>query len=415
VGTRRVVAVSLLIIFLSPLAAVAAEDAGPTFTLHSSDGKTFKGPLRELAWDWTVSLGGRDGVKLKGEDVLSLRRAAVALPPPPADDHLVLHNGDRVPFRGLHLVGERLHFRHALFGDKEASVGIGATALIWLTTPSSADSAESFRRELLSQTRKRDVVVLRNGDVLEGLLNKWEADHLEIEVDGKATTVKLPQVAAAALSTELADKSKPKGVLGKLVVGGDDAAAGTRLTLLEATSSDGRTLVGKTTWGAEVKLPLARAAALDLVGGRAVYLSELTPQRYDFTPFLGDAGPRWPLGRDAAADGGDLRLGGSVYDRGLGMHAQSRVAYALPADCRRFEALVGLDDRRGRRGSAQVQVLLDGKPAALGWDDDLTAARGPRRLSIPTAGAKTLTLVVDFGARGDVQAAVDWADARLVK
>jgi hypothetical protein len=402
---------------ISPAAARAEADDAPVFALRTADGRTARGPLLALGPGWSVQLGGKAPVKAAGDEVLSLRRAEGALPPPPDDQHLVLTNGDRVPFKGLRLAGERLHFRNALLADgkdAEASAALASVALIWLTAPASADSAETYRRELLSQTRKRDVVVLRNGDVLEGLLNKLEGDRLEIEVDRKPVTVKLPQAAVVAPSTELAEKPKPKGVQARLVLGGDDAAAGARLTLVEA-SSDGRTLTGKTAWGAAVKAPLARVAALDLTHGRALYLSELQPARYEFTPFLGETGPRWPLGRDGTPDGRDLRLGGSVYDRGLGMHTQSRATYDLPAGCRRFEALVGLDDRRGRRGAVKVQVLVDGKAADLGLDGELTAATGPRAVSVPLTGARTLTLVVDFGARGDVQGVVDWADARLVK
>ena len=70
--------------------------------------------------------------------------------------------------------------------------------------------------------------------------------------------------------------------------------------------------------------------------------------------------------RDGSAAGLDLRLAGSTYDKGIGLHSHSRLSYAVPRDCRRFEALVGLDDRAGRRGSGRIRVLADGKPLDLG-------------------------------------------------
>ena len=42
----------------------------------------------------------------------------------------------------------------------------------------------------MTEARKRDVVVLRNGDRVEGVLNKLDADKLEIEVDKKAVPIK---------------------------------------------------------------------------------------------------------------------------------------------------------------------------------------------------------------------------------
>ena len=79
-----------------------------------------------------------------------------------------------------------------------------------------------------------------------------------------------------------------------------------------------------------------------------------------------------------------------------------------------FEAAVGLDDRTGQGGSVRVRVLVDGIEKG-GNDTELTAATGPRAVRVDVAGAKELTLVVEFGSGGDVCDHVDWADARLVK
>jgi hypothetical protein len=385
------------------------------FTVRTADGKTLQGTLEELAADWTVRLGGDRGDRVAGADVLSIGRAGTALPEAPLDDHLILTNGDRVPFKKLTLDGEKVHFRHpALNEGKEAAISLGAVSLLWLTAPANTDRAERFRRALQTEARKRDVVVLRNGDRVEGVLNRIDADKLEIEVEKKTLSIKLPQVAVVALSTELAEKPKPKGVEGRLVVGGDDWTGGTRLTLRQATVRDG-VLTGETTWGAAVKVPVEKVAALDLAHGRAIYLSDLEAKDYESTPILGEEGPRWPLGRDGTADGFDLRLGGSTHDKGLGLHARSKVTYDLGGAYRRFEATVGLDDLRGRRGAVRVAVLVDGKAVKLERDGELTSAKGPLTLTVPLKDAKTLTLEVDFGGRGGVEGVVDWIDARLVK
>jgi hypothetical protein len=402
-------------LFLAGAAFSAEAEATPRFTVRTADGKTLQGPLDELSADWSLRLGGDRGGRVAGTDVLTLRRDNVAWPEAPLDDHLILTNGDRVPFRKLTLDGEKLHFRHPALGDgKEASVSLGTVAVIWLTAPSSTNRAEQFRRTLLTEARKRDVVVLRNGDRVEGVLNKLDADKLEIEVDKKMVPIKLPQVAVIALSTELAEKPKPKGTQGRLTLGGDDWTGGTRLTLRDAVLRDGA-LIGTTTWNAAVKVSLEKVIALDLAHGRAVYLSDLEPKEYESTPLLGEQGPRWPLGRDATADGFDLRLKGSPHDKGLGMHARSRVTYDMGSAYGRFEAVVGLDDLRGRRGGVRIAVLVDGKPIKLERDGELTMARGPLTLNVPIKNAKTLTLEVDFGARGGVEGVVDWIDARVVR
>ena len=73
----------------------------------------------------------------------------------------------------------------------------------------------------------------------------------------------------------------------------------------------------------------ARVVSLDLLQGAAVYLSELQPAKFEQTSYLGDGGVKWPLAIVAAVTGRDLRLNGSVYDLGLGMHSRSRATYAL--------------------------------------------------------------------------------------
>src|SRR5262249_38018985 len=118
---------------------------------------------------------------------------------------------------------------------------------------------------------------------------------------------------------------------------------------------------------------------------------------------------------EGAVGGGDLRLGGSTYDKGVGLHSESRLTYDVSGGFRRFEALVGLDEAAGPAGSVRVKVLLDGKPQDVGADKELTARDRPVPVRVDLAGARELTLVVELRRGGDLGGHVDWADARLVK
>jgi hypothetical protein len=157
---------------------------------------------------------------------------------------------------------------------------------------------------------------------------------------------------------------------------------------------------------------LSQIVALDLRQGCAVYLSDLKPGRYEHTSYLG---VRWPYVLDGSVAGNELRLGGSTYDKGIGMHSQSRLTFDLGGGYQWFEAWVGLDDRTGRKGSVQVQVLVDGKSQNLGAANELTGQDTPLPIRVSVAGARQLTLVVLFGRNGDVQDHVDWADAQLIR
>jgi hypothetical protein len=391
-------------------------DKAPTFLVEAADGTTARGPLHELKADWSVRVGDGEGTRVAGGDALSVRQAGRPLPAP-AERCLVLANGDRVPADDPpRLDGERVRFRSpGLFGDKEAELPLAALSVVWRAAPDSADVPERFLRRLHAAARKRDAVYLRNGDVLEGLLLGLDAGRAEVEVGKKSSAAPAAQVAAVALSTDGADALRPRRPYLRAVIAtpaGDRAAW---LSLASAACADGATLEGTTLFGARLRVPLGRVLSLDVCQGKAAYLSDLKPARVETAGLAGEKGGVWPPVADGSADGRDLRLGGSVYPKGLGLHPYTRVTYALGGRYRRFEAVVGLDDTTGRKGGARVRVLAEGRPLNAGLEGELTHRGGPVPVRASVVGVRELTLEVDFGAAAGVQAHVNWADARVVK
>ena len=171
-------------------------------------------------------------------------------------------------------------------------------------------------------------------------------------------------------------------------------------------------LLGKTLFGAAVDVPLSEIRALDVRQGPAVYLSDLSPESYQHTPFLNIS---WPLMKDASVVGRPLRLGPDTFDKGLGMHTQSRATYKLLGKYRWFEAVVGLDERTGAWAELRVKVMLDGKEQDLKAGPVRSLSDGPLTLRLDVRQAKELTLSIDYADFGDVQGHVNWADARLIK
>jgi len=111
-----------------------------------------------------------------------------------------------------------------------------------------------------------------------------------------------------------------------------------------------------------------------------------------------------------------IRIGNLSFDRGLGTHAHSDIAVAIPEGAKVFEAQVGIDnnhDTQGVRGSVTFGVLADGKeifrtPIVKGGD-----APVPVRVEIPE-GAKELVLNVAPTPDGVGHDQSDWADACFV-
>jgi hypothetical protein len=399
----------LSVALLTALATLAAEPATtpPVFLLHRADGSDVTGPLKNLGDDWSVGLGGAAPSLTEGSNVISLRRKDAPLPAPPTEAHIILANGDRLTGVARELTGERLTFRSNLAASPDLTVPLSAVAVLWLADPAGVEDGAVLRRRLLAEPRKRDVVWLRNGDAVEGTVTRLDKEGFHVDADGKHVTIEAAKVAYVAFSTLLMRSLAPKGPYGHLVL-----ADGSRLGIV-APQATSKVLTAKTLFGAEVKAPVDDIVGLDIRQGRAVYLSDLKPSSYKSTPY---GNVTWPYVLDGAVDQPGSRalvLAGSTYDKGLGLHSECRISYALAGGYRRFEALAGVDARSG--GGARLQVLVDGKPRDLGWPKDLTAKDAPLPVGLDVTGAKELTIVVEGGSGGYAQTRLNLADARLIR
>ncbi|MGW2718757.1 NPCBM/NEW2 domain-containing protein [Streptomyces sp. NPDC001492] len=116
-------------------------------------------------------------------------------------------------------------------------------------------------------------------------------------------------------------------------------------------------------------------------------------------------------GESAAGDGHPLTLGGVVYGKGLGVHAESAVEYYTGKACRTVTADVGVDDEKGANGTVAFEVWADGtKVASTGV---LTNAMPAQPLTADVTGAQVVRLVVTDGGDGIDSDHADWADAQL--
>jgi hypothetical protein len=378
------------------------------FVARRASGPPIAGVVARISADLALAFEGEPSATVAAGDLISLRRKDVALPPPPAGPHVVFANGDRLAGEVVAIENDKVRFRAMLGRDatpdntQEMSIPLSALAAIWFPAPGD-DSVSRWAGE----RRRRDVVLAKNGDTRTGTLKemKSSAGPLVLNEEGKETRLDPGQLVAIAMNTELARTLRPRGTYARLVL-----ANGGRLGVLEPTAGS-LALSAKTLFGETMKVGLDQVVSMDVRQGKAVYLSDLKPKAYEHRPFLG---VRWPYEMDRCVAGGGMRLGGSSYDKGIGLHSESRLTFTLNGEYRRFEALVGLDDRSGRGGRAIVRVLVDGKPKDIG-EPEVTSAAAPRLIEVDIAGGKKLTLVVEFGAGGDVCDNVDWADARVIK
>ncbi|WP_442817823.1 NPCBM/NEW2 domain-containing protein [Streptomyces sp. NBC_01591] len=116
-------------------------------------------------------------------------------------------------------------------------------------------------------------------------------------------------------------------------------------------------------------------------------------------------------GESGAGDGNPLTIGGTVFTKGLGVHAYSAVEFYTGRACTTVTAQVGVDDEKGAKGTVAFEVWADGtKVASTGV---LTNAMPAQPLTAEVSGAQMVRLVVTDGGDGSDSDHADWADLRI--
>jgi hypothetical protein len=402
------------LVCISMLQSAAAQDAvSPRFVLHGKDGRVAPAKLLRLGPNWSIETAA---ATVPAPAWAGLQQEGWARPAPLTHTFVALGNGDRMPLaagRPMRLDEGRLFFTPAepLHCQKAEELSLFAphVALILLAVPEGVDDVERFVARLRKEPRDTDVLLLRNGDRIEGKVKRLDGKTgCEILADGQTVRTAWPKLAGIAFATSSVARPRPKKTHALAVLAG-----GARLHFASLNFDlKARRWSGRTTSGADVTVAEQALIALDLLGGPAVYLSDLAPLRYKAPPYLG---VRWPIGEDISTAGRPLRVGDSTYDKGVGLHGPCRLTYRLDGKYSWFEATVGLDPSAGIKGRARLAVIVDGKEHRLGEGKERTAHDAPLSVGFDVRGARELTLAADLGSLGDVQCHVNWGNARLFK
>lgn len=409
---KRIPLILVFALIFAPARALAQDP--PRFTIDAPSLTRAGCTLIALAEDGSLQV--QDSGELKTfPRCVEIRQDGRKLPPLLTRNFVSLTNGDRLPLEpdaAATLEDGRLRVWPAKslpgLDAKGLSLFVPNVVLLFWSIPDGIDDPERFIAKLQDEPRKRDAVYLKNGDRLEGTLAGLDGKiGCTVAIAGRNVQTPWSKVAGIAFNTDRQAKLRTKKTFARATLEG-----GARVNLLDLRFEEKtRHWVGKTQFGASLELPEANLLALDVRQGPAVDLAELTPKRYEHRPYLGAA---WPLVKDAAATGQTLRLAGNSYEHGLGTHAACQVVYQLDAKYERFDAIVGINES-SRRGRAKVAIDLDGKRIDLNEGKELTHETAPVLVRLDVKGIRVMTLIVELGSFGDVQANVNWAKARLIK
>lgn len=162
--------------------------------------------------------------------------------------------------------------------------------------------------------------------------------------------------------------------------------------------------------GKTLAVSIDQIARVDIVGGTAVWLTDLAPLSIKQASWIGD-NRRFRDNR--CVTGQPLRVDGHVFSHGLGVHVDCTLTYKIGGAYKYFMVRPAMDDSAGSYGRTNVFILADGKVVYSGHH--LHAGMTNAVVRLPMAGVQTLSLrAVDAGRYG-VRGRVDWLDAVLIR
>jgi hypothetical protein len=385
---------------------------GPLFIANSSTGTPNIGTLSSFEDSFAVSLA-QPNVSIKAGQLIDLFRAEVRSPKWPGTAQVVLANGDRLPLVAT-LGGDATTTKFTVMLAKDGtsqSISLPLTAIagVWFSDVSTEDL---LSRPWFDVSKKLDALRLRNGDVLRGTFERFsDTGAVLFQPTGEkvAKTFEVANLQALAIEPGLTRVRKPKTAYSKVVLMNGARLSVTGL-LLKAGTWKGTLLTG-----AKVTFPHEELYRVDVELGLAVSMTELKPKFTKFEPY---GGLTWTVQTNRNAKGECLMLkttrGEETFDTGLGLHSKTTLTYDLAGKYTRFEAMLGLDANTGQKGHVEVGFLLDG--VAQKWNDnmELSYLGGVKPVFLDVTEAKELTLIVDYGQRGDIQDDVNIVHPKLI-
>jgi len=108
-------------------------------------------------------------------------------------------------------------------------------------------------------------------------------------------------------------------------------------------------------------------------------------------------------------NGKPLSVGGKVYQRGVGSHAQFYGKIRLHKQADRFQATVGVDDASS--GQVEFQIKLDG---VVAWESGVVRkGDAGKTVNLKLSGAELMELIVTDGGNGISSDHANWCDAKI--
>jgi len=285
------------------------------------------------------------------------------------------------------------------------TIPLDAALGLILNPPMAGEALDQLQQRIRTEPRTSEVARLANGDRVEGSFAELDERTIKLHgPDDKPMEFDRAGVESIGMDPALVSYPRPEGAFLEATL-----ADGTRLGLSGAKLERGE-LSAVTRFGSNVRIPIAELVRLAARTSAIDYLSERPIDGETYVPYFDSVRP---VRIDATIEGRPFRLGGRTYDRGLGTESRTLLAYKLKPGDRRFQALVGVDERAGPLGSVVFRVLVDGQERFA--SPVMTFREPPKAVDVDLEDGKLLILITEFGDRGDARDLADWVEARIIR
>lgn len=315
---------------------------------------------------------------------------------------IFLSDGSRMPARII--AGGPQHLEVQTTPVPQMKIPLSSVAAIRFATSQPTSAEEAFQKALAERDSSQDILLnIREERVtpLRGVTESITAEGGSFRWRERSIPIQAETTYAIVFAAGVHSRTAAPAVCAMI----DGSAWAGRIARADASSIE-LELPGEL----KVNLPIAQMSEIQFGSDRVVFLSDLEPLKYEYTPFTTT---QWPYRRNRSVSNGPLKIGEQIFLRGLGMHARSQLTYELQNRFKQLAATIGIDDVARPRGSAVFRVLADGKEAFN--SGPVTGHDPPRAILVPITGAKKLELIVDFGDELDVGDHANWGNARLIK
>jgi len=397
---------ALATLLLAAISALWADS--PTATLRTVDGRAVRGTVTRLdAQQVTLLAADQKSESFPRADVLALEfaeKAPDAAAPAAGRHTLVLRDGSRIPLESYTIADGVLSGHSESAGDLTVPLERVACLLRPRADERLADVERQYESLRLPADAKDHVIMAKKTGPwvpVAGVVKAANTSAIAFSYEGAETLLESETVPVIQFAQVKLDLAPPAGHAMDV--------DGGRLAFTAVEWADGGWRLTSPSLGA-VKVDAGRLASLRFRSDRLVFLSDLAPASVQETGYF-DKGLAWQ--RDRAIGGRPMRLGGTAYEKGLGLHSRTEIAYDLGGEYRTFSAVAGIDES-SPFGAATLTVTGDGK--TLFEKTKLSRQDAPKPLRLDVAGVKRLTILVDFGdgAYGAGER-IDLADAKIVK